>query len=374
MRTPSPARRCSRCSPKACITSPVLAADGKIVGVVTATDLMDVGRHTPFSIRAGIERAKTREEVIAAGRELPDVVCALVDASSEPVGVGRIVALVVDALTTRLLELGIERSGEPPVPWAWLALGSAARHEQALHTDQDHAMALDLGDRPKDEVDPYLGDLAEFVTAGLEEAGIHRCKGDAMAANAALRKSIPEWGDALRTWMHDVSRSGSILSSIVYDFRRVAGPLDPEPELQRAMLEARTDDAFLRHLVRRALDTRPPTGFLRDLVVERKGEHVGRLDVKHGGITIVGNIARVEAIRAGIAAKGTLDRLRGAAGAGTMDTAAAKELRRRSGSCGRCGSSHQVAQVRAGQTPDDFRRPVEARRVLTSRSEGGVPR
>ena len=60
------------------------------------------------------------------------------------------------------------------------------------------------------------------------------------------------------------------------------------------------------------VDTRPPTGFIRNLVVERKGDHVGRLDVKHGGVTIVGNIARVEAIRAGIAAKGTLDRLRGA--------------------------------------------------------------
>ncbi len=333
---------------------PVVAADGKIVGVVTATDVMDVGRHTPFSIRAGIERAKTREDVIAAGRELPHVVCTLVDASAEPVAVGRVVALVVDALTTRLLELGIERSGEPPVPWAWLALGSAARHEQALHTDQDHAMALDLGDRPKIEVDPYFADLAEFVTAGLEEIGIPRCKGDAMAANPALRKSVPEWGHALREWMHDLSRSGSILSSIVYDFRRVAGPLDPEPELQRVMLEARTDDAFLRHLVRRALDTHPPTGFLRDLVVERKGDHVGRLDVKHGGITIVGNIARLEAVRAGIPAKGTLDRLRGAAGAGAMDAAAAKELREAFRFLWEVRLRHQVAQVREGQTPDDF--------------------
>ncbi|MGZ4110035.1 MAG: DUF294 nucleotidyltransferase-like domain-containing protein, partial [Actinomycetota bacterium] len=232
---------------------PITGADGRIVGVITATELMDVGRHTPFSIRTAIERAKTRDEVVAAGRGLPEVVAALVEASSEPVGVGRVIALVVDAMTTRLLTLGIERAGEPPVPWAWLALGSAARHEQGLHTDQDHAMALDLDGRPKAEVDPYFAELAEFVTAGLEKAGTPRCKGDAMAANPALRKSVPEWSAALREWMRDLSRSGSILSSIVYDFRRVAGPLDPEPELQRVMLEARTDDAFMRHLVRRAL-------------------------------------------------------------------------------------------------------------------------
>ncbi|MGZ5299551.1 MAG: DUF294 nucleotidyltransferase-like domain-containing protein, partial [Actinomycetota bacterium] len=131
---------------------PVTRPDGSIAGVVTTTDLMDIGRDTPFSIRGAIERARTRDEVVAAGRELPQVVLALVDASSEPVGVGRVVALVVDAMTTRLLTLGIERLGEPPVPWAWLALGSAARREQALGTDQDHALAYDPEDRPVAEV------------------------------------------------------------------------------------------------------------------------------------------------------------------------------------------------------------------------------
>jgi CBS domain-containing protein len=333
---------------------PVTRPDGTVAGVVTTTDLMDLGRYTPFSIRSAIERARTSDEVIAAGRELPQVVCALVDASSEPVGVGRVVALVVDAMTTRFLTLGIERFGEPPVPWAWLALGSAARHEQALHTDQDHAVAYDPQERPLEDIDPYFAELAEFVIAGLEEAGIHRCKGDAMASNKAMRRSVQGWVDAFHKWMRDPGRSGSILSSIVYDFRKVAGPLDPEPELEQVMRGAQHDDAFLRHLVQRALDTRPPTGFIRDLVVERKGEHVGRLDVKHGGVTIVGNIARVEAIRAGVAAKGTLDRLRGAEDAGRMIAGSASELREAFQYLWEVRLRHQAAQVLAGVAPDDF--------------------
>ncbi len=183
---------------------PVTRPDGSIAGVVTTTDLMGIGRDTPFTIRGAIERARTREEVVAAGRELPQVVLALVDASSEPVSVGRVVALVVDAMTTRLLTLGIERSGEPPVPWAWLALGSAARREQALATDQDHALAYDLQDRNVEDVDPYFAELAEFVTQGLEDAGIPRCKGDAMAANPAMRRSVQGWIDALHGWMRDL--------------------------------------------------------------------------------------------------------------------------------------------------------------------------
>lgn len=333
---------------------PVTRPDGSIAGVVTATDLMGIGRDTPFTIRGAIERARTRDEVVAAGRELPQVVLALVDASSEPVSVGRVVALVVDALTTRLLTIGIERFGEPPVPWAWLALGSAARREQALATDQDHALAYDAQDRTVEDVDPYFAELAEFVTEGLEGAGIPRCKGDAMAANAAMRRSVEGWIDALHGWMRDLGSSGSVLSSIVYDFRRVTGPLDPEPELEATILEARNDPSFLRHLGRRALDHRAPTGFLRDLVVERKGEHVGHLDVKHGGITIIGNIARLEGVRAGIPAKETLDRLAGAGAAGTLEESVASELSEAFRFLWEVRLRHQAGQVRGGETPDDF--------------------
>ena len=73
----------------------------------------------------------------------PDVITALVDSSADPVDVGHIIAFSIDAATRRLLELGIAEHGEPPVPWAWLALGSAARQEQAIRTDQDHALAFE---------------------------------------------------------------------------------------------------------------------------------------------------------------------------------------------------------------------------------------
>ncbi len=333
---------------------PVTDAAGEIVGVVTTTDLMDIGRHTPFAIRSGIERARTREEAILAGRDLTEVVSALVDASADPIGIGRVVALVVDALTIKLLDLGMERYGEPPVPWAWLALGSAARHEQALHTDQDHALAYDPEGRSADELDPSFGELAGYVTSGLEEAGIPRCKGNVMASNQAMRRSVDDWVTAFRGWMGDLSRTGSIYSSIVYDFRRVAGPLDVEPVLEQVVAEARGESSFLRHLARRALDDRPPTGFMRDLVVQRKGDHVGRLDVKHGGITIIGNLARAQAVRAGVVATGTLDRLRGAEAAGVLEADVARELREAFRFLWEVRLRHQVDQVRAGEPPDDF--------------------
>ena len=347
---------------------PVAGTHDELLGVVTDTDLMGLGRHTPFAIGSAIDRAATREDVVRAASELPSVVVALVGASADPVDVGRVVALVIDAMTRRLLQLGIDRLGDPPASWAWLALGSAARHEQALHTDQDHALAFEPPDGQPVDVDGYFAELAEFVTSGLEEAGIPRCRGDAMAVHPALRRSLAGWREALETWMSEPGRQGSVLSSIVYDYRHVAGPLDAEPFLDAVVLEARRRPLFLKSLGRRAIDVRPPTGFLRDLVVERRGEHAGQLDVKHGGITIIANLARVRAVAAGVSAKGTIPRLEAAAAEGSLDAETADQLTEAFRFLWEVRLRHEAEQVTEGRPVDDFVDPSTlgpvARRAL----------
>ena len=337
---------------------PVTADDGRVMGVVTDTDLMGLTRHTPFAIKSAILRANSAEAVAAAGRDLPNVVVAMVDAHADPIDVGRVVALVVDAMTERLLALAVAEAGDPPCTWAWLALGSAARHEQALKTDQDHALAYDPGDAAPDAIDPYFAALAEFVTAGLEAAGIPRCRGDAMAVHPGLRRPIDEWVDMFARWMDAPDPQSSVLASIGYDFREVSGPLDAEPVLDEAIRRARERPAFLRHLARRALDLKPPTGFFRNLVVPSEGEHAGRLDIKHGGITIVNNLARAWAVQAGATAKGTVQRLEAAAAAGTLERSVAAELAEAFPFLWEVRLQHQVEQVRRNEAPDDFVDPA----------------
>jgi CBS domain-containing protein len=337
---------------------PVAGGDGTITGVVTDTDLMGLTRHTPFAIKSAIERADSSDAVSAAGRELPQVVVAMVAVNADPVDVGRVAAMTVDAMTERLLQLGMAAQGDPPCAWAWLALGSAARHEQALKTDQDHALAYDPPPGETAAVDPYFAELAEFVTAGLEAAGIPRCNGDAMATQSALRKPIGEWVETFLGWIDDPDPTSSVLASIGYDFRQVAGPLHAEPVLDGAIKQARSHPAFLRHLSRRALDLRPPTGFFRNLVVEHGGEHAGRLDVKHGGISIVNNLARAYAVSAGSTAKGTVTRLDDAVVAGTLDADMGRELIEAFHFLWGVRLRHQSDQVRAGEAPDDFVDPA----------------
>lgn len=333
---------------------PVVEVGGRIAGVVTDTDLMGIGRNTPFALKSAVERAADPEAVAVAMGELPAVITALVDSSADPVDVGHIIAFSIDAATRRLLEIGVERLGEPPVAWAWLALGSAARQEQAIRTDQDHALAFQ-GDR--EAAEPYLGQLAEFVTAGLEAAGFARCRGDVMATNEALRLPLEDWVRRFDFWMREPSPKASEQLSIVFDYRHAAGWLAAEPPLDEAMRLARQRPMFLEHLARRALDLHPPTGFVRGLVVQHRGEHAGTVDLKHGGILIVGNLARAYAVRCGVTAKRTLHRLRGVEAAGAIDAETREGLEEAFRFLWEIRLRHHVEQLRAASPPDDFVNP-----------------
>jgi CBS domain-containing protein len=338
---------------------PVIDAHGGLAGVVTDTDLMGLSRQSPFALKSAIERSPSETDAVAAARRLPEVASELVEVNVDPVDVGHVVGGTIDALSRRLIELAIARLGDPPVPWAWLALGSEARHEQALSTDQDHALVYDPGGRGEAELDPYFAALAEAVTSGLESAGIPRCRGDAMAVHPSLRRSLAGWMDQLRSWMSDPGTEGSVLTSITFDYRRIAGPLDVEAPMDEVIRSVPGRyPQFLRHLARRALDQKPPTGFFRNLVVESHGEHAGRFDVKHGGIMIVTSLARAWALRRGRTEKRTLERLRGAVESGEIDEESRQAMEEAFRLLWQVRLDHQAAMVRAGSPADDFVDPA----------------
>jgi CBS domain-containing protein len=148
------------------------------------------------------------------------------------------------------------------------------------------------------------------------------------------------------------------LTSIAFDYRRVAGTLEVDRTLDAVIRTAPQHPIFIRHLGRRALDVGPPTGFFRDLVLEAKGEHAGTLDVKHRGITLITNLARAYAISAGIAEKRTLTRLRAAHTAGVIDEETQTGLAEAFRVLWGVRLRNQAAQARDGLPADDHVDPT----------------
>jgi CBS domain-containing protein len=334
----------------------VVDADGSLVGVVGHAALLDLEAPSPLAVRRRIETASGAESVVAAVADLPAIAIRLLDASVEATDVLALVASITDAVTRRLVELAVAEQGEPPAPWAWLALGSEARREQTLATDQDNGLAYD-GDGP--EVDRYFQGLAERVNEWLARAGYAECRAGVMARNPGWRLSRASWIDLFETWLRAPTRRDVHIAMIGLDLRAIGGPLPIERDLDLLLAAAPEHPYFLERLARAAVELRPPTGFVRELVVERSGAHVGTLDVKSGGVGPVVNLARLYALGAGSTAKGTVDRLRAGAAHGTVTSEVAEELEDAFETVSRIRLEHQAAQVERGERPDNHVDPRE---------------
>ena len=114
------------------------------------------------------------------------------------------------------------------------------------------------------------------------------------------------------------------------------------------------EPGLLRLLARYALSFRPPTGFLRDFVVEHSGERRGQLDIKHGGLIPIVDLARWAGMSVGLAGAPTAERLRAAEAGGALESSAARMLAEAFDFIFALRLDHQVEQLRRGEVPDDF--------------------
>ena len=318
---------------------------------------------------ASIASARELPALVAASRHLPSMVRTLLDEGVDPVDIGHVVGTTIDHLTVRSIELFIADEGEPPASFAWVALGSAARHEQALTTDQDHAISYGDHSDPE-EIDHYFEALASAVTDGLEACGISRCKGNVMAVNPAWRRTREGWRRRFEEYVADPDLMGARIAGIAFDYRRVTGEVDIEPTLDEVIRAAGRDPAFIRRLARTALESAPPVGRFRDIVVKHRGEHAGRIDIKRDGITIVTNLARIYTILAGVTENRTTERLRSAASAGVISERIRDDLLEAFRLLWKIRLEHHAEQIERNDVPDDFVDPVTLP-PITGRALGG---
>jgi CBS domain-containing protein len=335
---------------------PVLSKTGELLGVVDDIDLVAAERRTPFHLRTAIAGAADAAGLAVVARDLWPTVAALHDARVAPEHVSAIVSVVADALVRRLLDLAVAEAGQPPAPFAWLALGSLARREGVPSSDVDCAIAWE-GDDADPAMRAYVERVARRVLDGLEACGLHADAKGATAAHPLFARSLDAWGAAIDSWFDDPTQEKAlILVSIVGDSRPVWGMHRAAP-LAEHVAVARSHPGLLRLMARFALSHRPPTGFLRDLVVEHSGEHRGRLDLKHGGMLPIVDLARWAGMAAGATSISTRERLRAAREAGVLSDDDGRVLEEAFALVCALRLEHQVEQVRAGAPPDDFIHP-----------------
>ena len=268
-----------------------------------------------------------------------------------PVDIGRVLSLQFETFTIRLLDLAFETHGPAPVPWAWLALGSAARREFTLGSDQENALAYADVDSDA-EVDRYFEQIATDVNRGLARCGFPPDPNDVVSGSALWRMSASDWVQVFRDCLESPDRSHLIRANVSFDFRSVAGGLELTPALVSILRDAKNHPDFIRRLARSATDFKPPLGF-RGSLPEKS------FDLKKEGMIPIANLARFYAFANGITISSTLDRLVAAEEMGALDSETALSLREAFEVVARIRLNHHAACIEAGKDPDNLVDPKD---------------
>jgi CBS domain-containing protein len=276
-----------------------IVEEGKIIGVISSSDLLFHQATNPIYLRGVIDDLEKPADLAHYGAEIAALVEALFRSGLGAIQISHIVSTLNDALVKRLIALTLAKFGPAPAPYSWIVFGSEGRLEQTLLTDQDNAL---IYAEESGTAHAYFAAVAKEVVDGLIQAGFPPCAGGFMATNWC--KPVAAWQELFTQWTRLPKPDALLDAAIFFDFRAVAGSVSVEP-LEQIIAAAKSQKLFLAHMARGALDFYPPLGFFNRLRSED-----GKVDLKRGGIAPVVALARVGALAAGSRERSTLERLR----------------------------------------------------------------
>jgi CBS domain-containing protein len=319
-------------------------SNGTVLGVLTVEQIAG-GENSPFVLRRRLAQARDEETLIeTATTGMPRLLDAMLSSGVTPSDIGRVLSLQSDTATARLTDFAMERLGPAPCAWAWMGLGSVARRELTLASDQDNALAY-----ADPDADAYFQELGTYINEGLARCGFGADAADVLARNPAWRMSAARWREVFESCLERPDRSHLVRAAVSFDFRHVAGGLPITGPLVEVVRDARNHPDFIRRLARTVTDWK--------VALRRRGgfatEDDGTFDIKRGGVLPIVNLGRLSAISAGITVSGTLERLNAAQRVGQLDAEIAESLREAWSVVMRARFEHHAACVRAGKPPDN---------------------
>ncbi len=295
---------------------------------------MDYQRQTAHLL-AQMETAQGVEALAAAGGRLDHLLAEMVDSGQQVADILAAAASVHHRMTCRVLQLAekeLESSGlgKAPCRWCWINMGSAARKEQTLRTDQDNGLIFDHGSDPErlNEAEPFFKNLAALAVESLVRCGFAPCPGGVMAVSAKWRGPLDKWKARINNWMNSADPKDTRNLSILLDFQPVWGDHRLAQSIHRLAFDAFAASMAARHMLSCDDHTfAPPLGLLGAIVTEKSGPHKGQLNVKSSAIVHLVNGVRLLAIKNKIETASTLERIANLESMGALSATEASQLR-----------------------------------------------
>ncbi|MDO6777284.1 DUF294 nucleotidyltransferase-like domain-containing protein [Shewanella sp. 3_MG-2023] len=323
------------------------------IGLIEVSDIIRYESQNSLLIVSSIFQQNSIDDLIILSHQLKDCFVRMVNEDANSHMVGRAMSEIGRSIKQRLLELAEERLGPPPVPYCFLALGSMARDEQLIVTDQDNAIILD-NQYQESLHGEYFKQLATYVCDGLAACGYTYCTGDIMATNPEYRKTQSQWEECFADWIDNPKPQALLNCSIFFDLYGVYGRPKWAEQLNAFILrKAKKNNRFLACLARNAINRTPPLGFFKDFVMEKDGRHNNSINLKRRGTAPLADLIRVHALAIGSQSQNSFDRLEDIIEAGILPPSKGKDLQHAMEFISLVRIRHQALDIQSDQEPDN---------------------
>jgi len=170
----------------------------------------------------------------------------------------------------------------PEESFAYLSLGSDARMEQTLITDQDNLVVFE--DSKSRYKDVYYERFSELLVERLSFCGFKKCSGGIMPSNKEWRGGLSEWmervEDLCRFKAKDYKKNLVNLISLT-DLRFIYGDEELAQRFITSVYRRIFDNQIvLNEIAKSAASLGVAKGFMRTLKTEKKGAFKGMINIK----------------------------------------------------------------------------------------------
>lgn len=295
----------------------LLILDGQeVVGIVGQQDWLAVESRYPTELLRQMGNATTIKELAVLKSKAHETIWGTFKTESDTLALTNIVSVINDTLTKRMLALVIgemvdDGRGGPPVPFAWIGMGSEGREAQTITTDQDNGLIYEDVSTAQDRVEEWFSVFAEKAVSGLETCGFTRCAGNVMATNPDLRGSTQHWQKLFERIIKTGDDKDLFEASIYFDFRCLFGKMCLVTDLRDYLTAVIGEHSFfIRHLVEATVQGHgPPIGTIRWKIYNLTGIAPPSFDIKSNALVPLDAAIRVLALRDGVQQTQTLVRL-----------------------------------------------------------------
>ncbi|QFT09889.1 DUF294 nucleotidyltransferase-like domain-containing protein [Vibrio sp. THAF190c] len=330
--------------------------DNKVVGLLTTTHLVQNHRVQAIFL---IEKIKYAGSVSSLAKFTPErqaIFEALVEGKVSPEVVGKVMTMIMDAYTRRLIQIAIDKLGPPPCDFAWIVAGSHARNEVHMLSDQDSAIVLSDDATDNDRI--YFKHLAMIVTKGLESCHYPLCPGKYMAATPKWCQPLSVWKQYYNKWVDNPEYERLLNISVFLEIRSVYGNSEFEKILRDELHQnIQSNRSFLTMLVNDAVNTNPPLGIFNSLVLEKTGENKKTLNIKKYAINLIIDLARIYGLAVSCDLSATDERFRTAFEKGSLSEDSYKNIINAYRFILSFRFSHQLEALKHGGEPNNHINP-----------------